>query len=207
MINKQEGRLRLYIGPMFASKTTHLQREILALSDDAYIVVKPMLDSRYATDRVINHDEARSAKPKEQLGVKARNVDERDPQLLGLLTATLTHVLIDETNFFSPLVLVPQVQQLLALGINVVGAGLLLDAKQDTFGATLALSQLPQAEVVHLTARCDFCNRNNATLSYSKVQFEGQVKVGGDGLYGACCPGCWNALQAKALDSTHTFAS
>ncbi|PWU23217.1 hypothetical protein C5B42_03570 [Candidatus Cerribacteria bacterium 'Amazon FNV 2010 28 9'] len=186
-MSKERGTLKVIQGPMFAGKTTELETAVCMYEEGTAIAIKPSIDNRYSEGRLVSHDEA--MRNESDVGIPAFNVDREHSDFLPFLTPAVVLVVIDEVNFFSFEVLAPQIELLLAQGIDVVAAGLAYDAFKQPFGATLELAEIADA-VVELTALCE-CGKR-AKHSYRKKPIEGQLVVGGADLYGACCDVCWH---------------
>lgn len=187
---KERGTLKVVAGPMFAGKTTELQRIVrkyLQRGPHSVVALKASFDHRYKEDRIVNHDEAHTGG--EDLGIEALCVDPNTVNLQALMTPMTLLIAIDETNFFSPEVLIPQLQQVLAQGIDVVVAGLLYDSNRNPFGATGALLEIADETIVR-TAPCVHCGEP----ARHTERFAGgtdQINVGGADMYRPCCDDCW----------------
>lgn len=174
-------------GPMFAGKTTWLLDHVQDLPLDSFILLKPEMDTRYATNACVTHD-----------GVEypAQNLDHLQPKLPPLKPQVQT-ILIDELNFFSIKTLLPLISTLLAQERSVIGAGLLYDFAKEPFGATLPLSKKAD-RFIELFAVCDACGQP-AQYNYSKVMMENKVKLAAAEVYGSCCGVCWPTLSSPKL--------
>ncbi|MFZ2206502.1 MAG: hypothetical protein WA061_02930 [Microgenomates group bacterium] len=170
-------------GPMFSGKTTWLITYTKKLPKDSYIIVKPDLDTRYATNAIVTHHGQ---------SLPAINIDYTNPHFPKLKKQIKT-ILIDELNFFSFHTLLPEIRRQQKLGRTIVGVGLLFDSRKKPFGATLPLSKLSDS-FVELFANCDGCKKK-ANHSYRKIQAKNQVVIGASETYGACCEECWENLQ------------
>lgn len=180
---RKRGTLIVIGGPMFAGKTSEIVSRTKGLTPGSYIVVKPSMDTRYATNECVTHNGNR---------VSAINVDAQNP-VLPKLGNEIETIFIDELNFFAFAALWSLIQEQLDLGRNVVGVGLLYDVRLQPFGATLLLSQEAD-QFIEISAVCDGCG-GTANHTYSKKHFDGQVALGAEELYGPCCQACWAKLN------------
>jgi len=184
--------LRVYMGPMYAGKSTALL-DALEEYDDVF-VVKPDTDDRYAEDEIVTHD-GRSVEavvlPSSREGVVelAERVLEDRPTAVG----------IDEAQFFDD-ALIDALERLQEEGIEVVAVGLEEDFAGDPFGPMPGLVE--KADVVkRLTADCDVCG-GTATKTQRLIDGEPapvdapQVDVGAD-RYEARCPDCHELGQSR----------
>lgn len=172
-------------GPMFSGKTTWLIEYTKSLSPGSYVIYKPNIDIRYATDSVVTHNGQ---------SLTAANIDYKNPHFPPLGKHIKT-ILIDELNFFSANPLMEQVQKQMRLGRDVIGVGLLFDSKKSPFGATLPFSKKAD-NFIELAAHCDGCGKA-ANHSYRKNQLKDKIVLGAGETYGACCESCWLSFQTK----------
>lgn len=172
-------------GPMFSGKTTWLIEYTKSLPNGSYVIYKPNIDIRYATDAVVTHNGQ---------SLTAANIDYKNPRFPPLGKHIKT-ILIDELNFFSANPLMEQVQKQMRLGRDVIGVGLLFDSKKSPFGATLPFSKKAD-NFIELAAHCDGCGKA-ANHSYRKNQLKDKIVLGAGETYGACCESCWLSFQSK----------
>src|SRR5258708_17250217 len=120
-------RLIAITGPMFSGKTTELMRLVdrAEHADWCVQLFKPVLDNRWERDGSI-----RSHTGREREAIPIATPGEIFPYLNG----DTQMVAIDEIQFFDSEV-VPVVEKLVNLGIEVVFAGLPLDFRGETFGS------------------------------------------------------------------------
>ena len=182
--------LTVISGPMFAGKTTELQRRVVAARalGQHVIVVKPARDTRYATDAIVTHTGER---------VAAKSVSDAT-DLLKLVEAEQTTpslVAIDEIHFFASEVVAP-IHTLLDRGVSVIVAGCDLDHFGDLFAPFDAL--LPHAnEVVHIRGTCARCSAPS-THSERLIAATERIVVGGAGEFLATCAACFQPSQRSA---------
>ncbi len=179
--------LRLIVGPMFSGKTTRLIEEIKKYSEDEIVVAKPSIDDRYSKTEIVNHD---------GVSFKAEVVDyQRRGCLKDLNREGLRVLFVDEVNFFDYELLVGEVDFFIKKGVEVWLAGVEYDFRRELLGPMHFLRKKAN-EIVELTARCDNCG-GKAKYNYNKRPIEGQIAVGGEELYGACCEKCFDLLAKQ----------
>ncbi|MFZ4751116.1 MAG: thymidine kinase [Phycisphaerales bacterium] len=169
-------------GPMFAGKTTELQRRI-ALAHAAgrrVLVVKPARDTRYAEDAIVTHTGAR---------VAARAVATLDEIAdTSSSSAAADLIAIDEIHFFASDAVAP-IAALRARGVAVAVAGCDIDHFGDLFAPFDAL--LPIAtEVVRIHGTCHRCSAPS-THSERLVATTERIIVGGAKEFIATCATCF----------------
>lgn len=170
-------------GPMFAGKTTWLINYAKTLPFGSFRLFKPNIDTRYGKDEFVTHDGIQAA---------AMNIS-TDRPFFPNMDKSITTIILDELNFFSPDSLLPAVQEQLRLDKTVVGSGLMHDFAKNPFGATPVLSKMAD-KFVELFARCDGCGEK-ATHCYRKVKDQNQFLLGAAESYGACCLTCWDSFN------------
>jgi thymidine kinase len=173
-------------GCMFAGKSTRL---IEAYQEYQYdpsqkIVVKPLLDNRYNARGVSTHS---------GMSIPAQRVMKPE-EISGLTTDLTKAVFIDEIQFFG-IEILPTVNYLLTLGIDVFGAGLDRDYLGRDFGHMPALKALARNKV-QVYARCFVCG-GKADRTYRVLDSEDLILVGHSNVYEARCQTCWNQGQAE----------
>ncbi len=164
-------------GPMFAGKTTELQRRI-ALAQAAgerVLVVKPARDTRYGESEIVTHTGVR---------VPARSVATLD-EIVGEI---VDFIAIDEIHFFASDAVAP-IEALLARGTRVAVAGCDIDHFGDVFAPFDAL--IPRAsEVARIYGVCHRCGAPS-THSERLVATTERIIVGGVKEFIATCPSCF----------------
>lgn len=176
--------LQLYIGPMFAGKSS----EILRIVNRYKAIQKQMCilsysgDNRYTSEDILmNHN---------SVGVPCIKVDSvwailQNKQYKELFDVS-SLVIIDEAQFFHDLrafvcyVLEECHKDLVLVGLDG-------DARRKPFGELLDCIPLAD-EVVKLKALCSICNDGTeAIFTYCKTNKEEQVCIGGAELYMPVC--------------------
>ena len=164
-------------GPMFAGKTTELQRRI-ALAQAAgerVLVVKPARDTRYGESEIVTHTGVR---------VPARSVATLD-EIVGEI---VDFIAIDEIHFFASDAVAP-IEALHARGTRVAVAGCDIDHFGDVFAPFDAL--IPRAsEVARIYGVCHRCGAPS-THSERLVATTERIIVGGVKEFIATCPSCF----------------
>ena len=142
------GSIEVITGSMFSGKTDELIRRLrrATIARQKVQVFKPIIDDRYAIEKVASHDGAVfEAQPIERAG-----------EILDKLSGDTTVVAIDETQFFDPEI-TAVVHRLVQDGIRVIIAGLDMDFRGEPFGPMPTL--IAQAENVQkLQAICVICH-------------------------------------------------
>jgi len=173
--------LTVICGPMFAGKTTELQRRI-ALAHNAgrrVLVVKPARDTRYADDAIVTHTGVR---------VAARAVATLDEIADTSSSSAADLIAIDEIHFFASDAVAP-IAALRARGVAVAVAGCDIDHFGDLFAPFDAL--LPIAtEVVRIHGTCHRCSAPS-THSERLVATTERIIVGGAKEFIATCATCF----------------
>lgn len=168
----------IYVGPMFAQKTTkllsHLER--IKYQKESYVVFKPKFDSRYSESEIVSHS-----------GWKfPATLVEKGSDILGHLAECDSdphYVIVDEA-FMIPGV-AESLTWLYRYGFNVIVSTLDLTYNGKPFKEIEQM--LPWATVVEkCTAVCTVCG-NDARYTYRKTDDEEQIIVGGSEMYEPRC--------------------
>ena len=195
-MRRKKGKLVVRHGPMWSDKTTWLIKEYRQVKKT--LAFKPSIDVRYTKKAVLKSHNGGE--------VKAIMISNKKPaDLLKHLEKfeEVNRVLIDETNFFSA-ELVKVIRKLVARGIDVFAAGLLLDSERKDFGSTKQLLEMAD-EVVEGFARCDYRFDNGnvcqqpAKYTYAKAKKEKQLIVGTSDLYGVACEEHYQELHISSI--------
>lgn len=174
------GTLEIYVGPMFAGKTTELVKKALFLqsSQIPILVVKPEFDTRENENVIKTHSGAK---------IKALRV-KNSSSIINNLENTISWVFIDEVQFYDNN-LPSIVRSILLKNINVFSTGLDMDYKCEAFSNTAAL--MAQADkVTKLQAYCSTCGRP-ASKTLKKMGSEYSLEVGDLNLYEPRCNEHW----------------
>ena len=148
-MNQTNGSIEVITGSMFCGKTDELIRRLrrATIARQSVQVFKPVIDNRYALEKVTSHAGTEYAAQPVQ---NARAILEH----LGPVT---TVVGIDEAQFFDEAI-IPLAQELADRGVRVIIAGLDTDFRGEPFGPMPVL--MAKAEVVDkLHAICMVCGQ------------------------------------------------
>jgi thymidine kinase len=173
---------------MFAGKTSEIQRIVRRYGrlGRSVLVLTADIDNRYATNAIVNHDQA--VLPARAVAVRGGLME-----VLGWSEFTeATAIVVDEAQFFVDC-LIPFVREAVDRhGKHVVVVGLDSDAEQRPFGDVLALMAHAD-EIQKLTALCLRCGDGTAAIFTRRVRGAerdgdaGPVEVGGADLYEPVC--------------------
>ena len=125
------GKLSVYTGPMYSSKTTNLIGELTIALDRGLrpLVVKPIIDNRYSNDDIVSHDGVSITK---MTNLKVIRLPIGAVPDLDHLDG-IDIIFIDEAQFF--INLGTTVDAYLKIGIDVVAVGLDMDSNGKPFGS------------------------------------------------------------------------
>ena len=189
------GSLNIYIGPMYAGKTSKLI-EIYeeCLSNDEHVtVLTHSAEIRYSIDKLSTHDQKKIS------CFKYNNMKTFvDIQKESIKTTDV--ILIDESQFFGDLY-----EQVLPL-VNVLHKrvyifGLDGDFQRNKFGQILDL--IPHCDTVHkLQSICAGCGEP-AIFSHRTNNSSEQILVGSDTIYQPLCRSCYNSNSNSNSESKH----
>ena len=188
---QRNGWIEVICGSMFSGKTEELIRRLkrAAIANQKVITFKPRLDTRYAEEEVVSHDQ----------NSIASTAIEKSERILKLAEG-FSVVGIDEAQFFDPAL--PVVSQDLAMrGKRVIIAGLDMDFKGRPFGPMPHLLAVAEY-ITKVHAICQHCG-NLATHSYRLVDDDDTIVLGEKERYEARCRTCYsmgNILNLKVKD-------
>lgn len=184
----------LITGPMSCGKTEELLRRVkrCIIARKKVKVISPQMDTREKGDYI---------KSRNGLwldAVKVRN----SMQILSVVNDDDSIVAIDELQFFDSNI-VKVIETLMAQGKKVIGTGLELDFKGDSFGSMPQLMCIATT-VDKLHAVCMKCGSDHATRTQRLIDGKPADKnsplimIGGDETYEARCIKCWELPDAKS---------
>jgi thymidine kinase len=176
------GSLEVITGSMFCGKTDELIRRLrrAAIARQKVQVFKPVIDDRYAIEKVKSH----AGNEFDALPIQLAT------EIWNNLAADTTVVAIDEAQFFDDQI-IPLVQELADRGLRVIVAGLDTDFRGEPFGPMPEL--MAKAEVVDkLHAICMVCgesaSRTQRLVNGQPAYYEDPVViVGAAEMYEARC--------------------
>lgn len=195
----------LITGPMSCGKTEELLRRIRRsiIAKKKVKVISPCIDTREQGDYI---------KSRNGLWLDAVKV-KHSIQILSLVKEDDEIVAIDELQFFDSNI-VKVIAKLMQDGKKVIGTGLDLDFKGDTFGSMPELMCLATT-VDKLHAVCMKCGSDHATRTQRLIDGKPADKnsplimIGGDETYEARCVKCWelpNAAEDEKKSNVLKFA-
>ena len=171
---QKRGYLEIFIGPMFASKTSKLIElyKQYTFCNIKTTVINHSFDTRYSTTDLMSHD-----------GVKipcimSNRIEIDDTQV----------VLINEAQFFEDLV--EDVKKLLEMKKTIYICGLDGDYKRDKMGSILDLIPLCD-KVTKLNSLCAICKDGTPAIFSKRITNETeQILIGSDN-YIPVCRSCY----------------
>lgn len=143
------GWIEVICGPMFAGKSEEIIRRCKRMNyaKKKYIVFKPLIDNRYADDKVVSHD---------QRWVNSINIS-NSSEVMQYISEEISAVVFDEVQFLDEGI-VDICEQLSDSGLRVICAGLDMDFRGIPF--PIMANLLARAEKVDkLTAICVICGQ------------------------------------------------
>ncbi len=181
----RSGYIEVICGSMFSGKTEELIRRLnrARIAKQKVEIFKPEVDTRYADENVVSHDENK---------VKCTPVQTAGQILLYDIDADV--VGIDEAQFFD-MELVSVCNELANRGHRVIVAGLDMDFRGVPFGPMPGL--MASAEyVTKVHAICMKCG-NLAQFSHRIVPDENLVVLGETESYEPLCRSCYSEAQSE----------
>lgn len=183
----------LITGPMSCGKTEELLRRIRRsiIAKKKVKVISPCIDTREQGDYI---------KSRNGLWLDAVKV-KHSIQILSVVKDDDEIVAIDELQFFDSNI-VKVIAKLMQDGKKIIGTGLDLDFKGDTFGSMPELMCIATT-VDKLHAVCMKCGSDHATRTQRLIDGKPADKnsplimIGGDETYEARCVKCWELPDAK----------
>lgn len=176
--------LHLFIGPMFAGKSTQLIKKLRELYEsginaDRIILINHILDNRYNDKSAIsthNGDSVESIPLSKLTDIFNNSVIDLESK---------DYILIDEGQFFNDLY--PTVVKLLKYGKTIYVSGLDGDYLQKPFTESGLLDLIPYStSVMKLTARCTVCTKN-APFTKRIINSDEKILIGGANDYQPVC--------------------
>jgi thymidine kinase len=202
LCNKQEPGsvlampVTLYVGPMFARKTTALLRALAAArAQGPVLLIVPAFDTRHA-GRVVTHDGLSS----DDLGLSVLRLQPTDPIPRDARYATVG---VDELQFAPPS-WVEQLWTLHLYGTSLCLAGLDLDAEGNAFGVVPVFQYDRRVHVERVAGTCGTCGAPSThTLRFPDGRrSRPTVELGGSDRYAPRCQACWTRERALARSAT-----
>lgn len=177
----QAGRIELIVGPMFAGKTTELQRRVRREihAHRSCFIIKYSKDVRYSDNCVATHE-----KQMLRAAVAATMLSD-----VGTQWKMFDCIAIDEGQFFPDLLAF--CAEVADAGKTVIVSALDGDFQRKPFGKVCELLPLCES-VTKLTAVCMICHAREAVFTRRTVACSQQELIGGADMYLACCRQCFN---------------
>jgi thymidine kinase len=176
------GSIEVITGSMFSGKTDELIRRLrrATIARQKVQVFKPILDNRYAVEKVTSH----AGNDYEAIPIQAA------ADLLPYLEKDTTVVAIDEAQFFDDEI-IHLIQQLAERGLRVIVAGLDTDFRGEPFGPMPIIMSVAE-RVDKLHAICMICgeeaSRTQRLVNGKPARYHDPVViVGAAELYEARC--------------------
>ena len=202
----QSGYLELFIGPMYASKTTRLveiykQCEFCNIS---VVVINHTIDNRYDDELLSTHDKVKIPCIKteklsyvwsDSINIEPKlHVEERDLNSIPhvqqkIKVATSDVILINEGQFFEDLYEV--VVEMLKQNKKIYICGLDGDFERKKFGQILDLIPLCD-KVTKLTSLCSLCKNGTPGIFSMRLTHETDQTVVGSDNYIPVCRKCYS---------------
>lgn len=181
---KKTGSIEVIVGSMFSGKTEELIRRLrrAKIAKLRVEIFKPHIDVRYSDNAVVSHDEN---------SILSTPVETSSNILL--LTGDVDVVGIDEAQFFDN-GLADVCNQLAAMGIRVIVAGLDMDFKGKPFGPIPGLMAVADY-VTKVHAICMRCG-SVAQFSHRFGKDEKLVMLGEKNEYEPLCRDCYIKVNA-----------
>jgi len=171
-------KLELIIGPMFSGKTTELINHIklLKIIDVKYIIIKPKIDTRYESNKIVSHDDQ-----KENCIV----IEDLDTVTDDIISE-YNYIFIDEAQFIKNLKN-KVLYWIEILDKNVIIAGLNCDFQRNKIGEIIDL--IPYADTCNIKkSLCKICNNGTKALfSYRINDNKEQILIGSNDIYIPVC--------------------
>lgn len=184
-----QGQLHLIIGPMWAGKTTTLQRLFrrYTIIGKKLLLIKPSFDNRYEENAVCSHDYTK---------ITSLNVSSDG---LGQVDKSWDVYFIDEGHFFNPQSIRDFCQEGVFTGKHIIIALLNGDYKLDEMKVLSLLLPLATS-IEYLNAICMICKKNLASYTIRTSTDEETFVVGNEDKYLVCCSQC-HPMRKKYQES------
>lgn len=175
-------KLDIIIGPMFAGKSSELIKRIrqLKVLKKEYIVIKPLIDTRYSDDHIVSHNNDM------EHCISINNINDFIANITNFNINNIETIFIDEGQFFpdlkeNVLKLVEEYNK------NIVIVGLDGDFNRNKFGQILDL--IPYCDTcVKIKSLCVLCNDMTPAIFTKKISNnDNQVEIGNENIYRAVC--------------------
>lgn len=169
--------VHLYIGCMFAGKSSNLLRHIRRANyaKKSYILIKHSIDDRFSQNKVITHD-----------GIEYDAISVPNLESIYTMISKYDYILIDEGQFFKDIVdFVKKFGKTKEIAIAALDG----TYDQKPFGKILDIIPLSE-KVIKLSAICRKCGGD---AHFTKLMDNGSkdvIQIGGEDKYEARCREC-----------------
>jgi|UniRef100_A0A6C0CWY3 thymidine kinase len=180
------GSLHIYIGSMFAGKSTKLIEwyNTGIQFDEHVVVLTHSIEDRYSKEELSTHN-------LEKIQCLKYNSIEKFMKEQSIILDSCNTILIDEAQFFPDLIKCVELVE--KFGKKIAIFGLDGDFQRQKFGNILDL--IPFSDTVEkLHARCNECE-NNAIFSHRIIQQKEQIVIGSKDIYIPLCRKCYIEKQ------------
>ncbi|MFG3611466.1 thymidine kinase [Rummeliibacillus stabekisii] len=178
--------LELFVGGMFAGKTTALQAKGKrhSIAGQSVFYVKPKIDDRYSASKIVTHDGSAVVS-------KVLNTEEL---YCEAMESGSDVILVDEVQFFGADI-VSHILMLVEAGKTVYCSGLDLDYQGQPFEITTQLMAYAN-KVNKMTAVCTDCGED-AFVTVKTTDSNYRIEVGGADKYKPLCRECFYNQKLK----------
>ncbi|MDC0161877.1 hypothetical protein OAI94_01555 [bacterium] len=180
------GKLETIVGAMFAGKTSELLKRILWAKhqNKKIVVIKPIIDSRYATEKIITHNDLSHD------CFSMKNWEDVNSNFI-FKKNLVDVVFLDEIQFMDTPETLENIDIILNNGIDVVCAGLDQDSRGKPWETSSMLLGLSD-KIIKIYGFCNVCGME-ATKTYRKNEGGGRTHVGAADIYEPRCLKHWVA--------------
>jgi thymidine kinase len=182
------GSLQLFIGPMYAGKTSKLidVYEDCVENEENCVILTHSTETRYSIDKLSTHDQKKVSCFKHESISEFMNKRKNDIEQCST-------ILIDESQFFTDLIDVLQLVNQLHKRVFIFGLD--GDFQRNKFGQILDL--IPHCDTIEkLHAKCNICD-SEAIFSHRITESNEQVLVGSNDAYHSLCRHCYNNFNQQ----------
>ncbi|MDA7464556.1 hypothetical protein N8996_07195 [Candidatus Poseidonia alphae] len=183
-MSNKPNELKLFIGPMFAGKSTHLISDYKnALANNLRpLVITHSSETRYSDDNLSSHD---------KIQIKCLKFNSITSFINSINNKEFSNdydlILFDEAQFFQDILLVVSIVETYNVSVNIYGLD--GDFKREKFGNLLDIIPFCD-EIKKLKANCNNCG-NKAIFSFRIANNDNQVLIGSSESYIPLCRLCY----------------
>ncbi len=181
-------QFKLFLGPMFAGKTTKLIQTIRydqkQLSSKNFVLIRSQLDTRSSSNQLTNHDQ-------KNLIIKTIHKFDQLVEIYQNPAYKLKKIYISEIQFLSISELIAILQFCQKNNLSIVAEGLARDYRNQEFEFIQHLEPF-QPQIHYLFARCEFCYQKASTSFRYNTKQSALFLPGGKEFYLALCQNCYD---------------